>query len=398
MTNGVASLAMPRFSVDRQGLETREATTLAPYGVRSGQTRGRRFSEPEHALRTAFQRDRDRIIHSTAFRRLEYKTQVFVNHEGDYYRTRLTHTVEAAQVTRTLARILGLNEDLAEAIALAHDLGHTPFGHAGERSLDRAMVTYGGFEHNAQSLRIVDVLEERYPGFRGLNLSWEVREGIVKHSTRYDRPLVQEFDASLAPSLEAQIVDFADEIAYTAHDVDDGLKSGMLDPEALVTIPLWGDAVADAVARAPTAPRRIHRYQAVRRLIDWMVTDLVETLVERIDREGVESLADVRRIKPRLVEFSEVMAARHGELKAFLHEQLYHHHRVTRMTQKADRIMTALFDVYMTEPRQLPPHVTARVHADGESMPRVIADYIAGMTDRFALEEYKKLFDPYERV
>src|SRR2546422_2294595 len=209
------------------------------------------------------QRDRDRIIHSTAFRRLEYKTQVFVNHEGDYYRTRLTHTIEAAQVTRTLARALGLNEDLAEAVALAHDLGHTPFGHAGERTLDRLMKPHGGFDHNSQSLRIVDVLEDRYPAFRGLNLSWEVREGIVKHSTRYDRPQVREFDPELAPCLEAQIVDFADEIAYNAHDIDDGLKSGMLDPDDLARARLWSEATAEV---APGAPPHVRHYQAVRRV------------------------------------------------------------------------------------------------------------------------------------
>jgi dGTPase len=345
-----------------------------------------------------FQRDRDRIIHSTAFRRLEYKTQVFVNHEGDYYRTRLTHTVEAAQVTRTLARMLGLNEDMAEAVALAHDLGHTPFGHAGERTLDRLMEPHGGFEHNAQSLRIVDVLEERYPTFRGLNLSWEVREGIVKHSTRYDRPQVVEFGAETAPCLEAQIVDFADEVAYTAHDVDDGLQSGMVDPEDLLTVPIWADAWREAVQQSTNAPTRVTRYQAVRRLIDWMVTDLADTLEARLAAEGIDSLAGVRRVKPRLVEFSPAMGVRHQALKSFLYDRLYHHHRVTRMTQKADRIMSALFEVYMHEPRQLPPHVTGRTVEEGEPMPRVIADYIAGMTDRFALEEYKKLFDPYERV
>jgi dGTPase len=382
----------------RRALEDREAAALAPYAMRSRDTRGRVHPEPEHASRMVFQRDRDRIIHSTAFRRLEYKTQVFVNHEGDYYRTRLTHTVEAAQVTRTLARMLGLNEDLAETVALAHDLGHTPFGHAGERTLDRLMTPYGGFEHNAQSLRIVDVLEERYPSFRGLNLSWEVREGIVKHSTRYDRPQVVEFGADTAPCLEAQIVDFADEVAYTAHDVDDGLQSGMLEPDDLLGVPLWADAWRQVTAAAPHAPMRVSRYQAVRRLIDWMVADLADTLHGRLEREGIDSLDGVRRVKPRLVEFSPAMGERHQALKSFLFDRLYHHHRVTRMTQKADRIMSALFEVYMHEPRQLPPHVTGRTADEGESMPRVIADYIAGMTDRFALEEYKKLFDPYERV
>ncbi len=386
------------MAVSRQALEDREAAALAPYAMPSRASRGRRHPEPEHPFRMVFQRDRDRIIHSTAFRRLEYKTQVFVNHEGDYYRTRLTHTMEAAQVTRTLARTLGLNEDLAEAVALAHDLGHTPFGHAGERTLDRLMQPHGGFEHNAQSLRIVETLEERYPRFRGLNLSWEVREGIVKHSTRYDRPQVAEYDASLAPCLEAQIVDFADEIAYSAHDVDDGLKSGMLDPDDLSTVPLWAEALGAASADAPGAPAAILHYQAVRRLIDSMASDLVQTLLGRIADEHIVDLAAVRAVKPRLVEFSRTMSLRQRELKAFLYDRLYTHHRVTRMTQKADRIMSALFEVYMHEPRQLPPHVLRRVAEEGETVARVVADYIAGMTDRFALEEYKKLFDPYERV
>jgi dGTPase len=306
--------------------------------------------------------------------------------------------MEAAQVTRTLARVLALNEDLAEAIALVHDLGHPPFGHAGERTLDRLMTPHGGFEHNAQSLRIVDVLEERYPTFRGLNLSWEVREGIVKHSTRYDRPQVQEFDASLAPCLEAQIVDFTDEIAYNAHDIDDGLKSGMLDPEDLASVPLWADAMAEVAHRAPGAGGRVRRYQAVRLVIDRMVTDLIDSLLGRLRREKIETLDDVRRVKPRLVEFSPEMTAQNRDLKTFLYDRLYTHHRVVRMTQKADRIMSALFEVYMAEPKQLPPHVLVRSRDGGDPVPRVIADYIAGMTDRFALEEYKKLFDPEERV
>jgi dGTPase len=384
--------------VGREEFEAREAAALAPYAMRSRDSRGRRHPEPEHPFRMVFQRDRDRIIHSSAFRRLEYKTQVFVNHEGDYYRTRLTHTMEAAQVTRTLARALALNEDLAETVALAHDLGHTPFGHAGERTLDRLMEHHGGFDHNGQSLRIVEVLEERYPNFRGLNLSWEVREGIVKHSTRYDRPQVLEYDASLAPCLEAQIVDFADEVAYNAHDVDDGLKSGMLDHDELATVPIWADAMREVSQKAPNASVAILHYQAVRTLIDWMVRDLTETLLARISDDGIDSLDGVRAVKPRLVDFSPSMTARHLELKTFLYDRLYTHHRVTRMTQKADRIMSALFEVYMTEPRQLPPHVLRRTVEEDETVPRVIADYIAGMTDRFALEEYKKLFDPYERV
>jgi dGTPase len=384
--------------LSRADFEAREAAALAPYAMKSRNSQGRRHPEPEHPLRMAFQRDRDRIIHSTAFRRLEYKTQVFVNHEGDYYRTRLTHTMEAAQVTRTLARALRLNEDLAEAVALAHDLGHTPFGHAGERVLDRLMAPYGGFDHNSQSLRVVDVLEERYPAFRGLNLSWEVREGIVKHSTRYDRPQVREFDPELAPCLEAQIVDFADEIAYNAHDIDDGLKSGMLDRDELAGVPLWAEAVADAARRAPSASPQVLRYQGVRLLIDRLVTDLCESVLGRLRDLGVDSVEAVRRVKPRLVEFSLEVTEQNRALKAFLYDRLYTHYRVTRMTQKAERIMSALFGLYVEEPKQLPPHVTRRVTEEGETMTRVIADYIAGMTDRFALDEYKKLFDPYERV
>jgi dGTPase len=384
--------------LSRGDFEAREDAALAPYAMRSRSSRGRRYPEPEHPFRMVFQRDRDRVIHSAAFRRLEYKTQVFVNHEGDYYRTRLTHTMEAAQITRTLARTLCLNEDLAEAIALAHDLGHTPFGHAGERILDRLMAPYGGFEHNAQSLRIVDVLEERYPEFRGLNLSWEVREGIVKHSTRYDRPQVQEFDPNLAPTLEAQIVDFTDEIAYNAHDIDDGLKSGMLDPDDLASVPLWRDSLREVTRKAPRASEGVLHYQAVRTLIDHMVSDLIETLLGRLHERRIDSITAVRAVKPRLVEHSPEMGERVRELKAFLYDRLYTHYRVTRMTAKASRIVSALFTAYMEEPKQLPPHVTRRVAEEGESMPRVIADYVAGMTDRFALEEYRKLFDPDERV
>src|SRR5882724_5357262 len=263
--------------LSREEFTAIEDRLLAGYAMRNRNTRGRRHAETEHPFRLPFQRDRDRIIHSSAFRRLEYKTQVFVNHEGDYYRTRLTHTMEAAQITRTIARALRLNEDLAEAVALAHDLGHTPFGHAGERILNRLMEPHGGFEHNAQSMRIVDVLEDRNPGFTGLNLSWEVREGIVKHSTRYDRPAVAEFDASKAPTLEAQIVDYADEIAYNAHDIDDGLKSGLLTLDDLEGAAVWREH-HEAVARAfPDVEPSVVRYQTTRRIIDTFVIDLIET-------------------------------------------------------------------------------------------------------------------------
>jgi len=381
----------------REEFESLEDQQLAAYAMRNRLSRGRRSTEPEHPFRLAFQRDRDRIIHSSAFRRLEYKTQVFVNHEGDYYRTRLTHTMEAAQVTRTIARALRLNEDLAEAVALAHDLGHTPFGHAGERILNRLMSPFGGFEHNAQSLRIVDVLEERYPTFRGLNLSWEVREGIVKHSTRYDRPQVREFDATKAPTLEAQIVDYADEIAYNGHDIDDGLKSAMLSWDDLEAVTLWRDHHRAIHERHPRAEARIVRYQTVRRIINSCVTDLIRTTEEEIRAHDVKTLDDVRAHKPKLVSLSADMQALVDELKRFLLENLYNHHRVRRMAVKADRIMTGLFETYMAEPRQMPPQAYDKVEA-GEEVARVVADYIAGMTDRFALDEYKKLFDPYERV
>jgi len=381
----------------RNDLRRREGESLATYATRSSDCQGRVYDEPEHPFRLPFQRDRDRIIHSTAFRRLEYKTQVFVNHEGDYYRTRLTHSIEAGQITRTLCRVLGLNEDLGEAVALAHDLGHTPFGHAGERVLNKLMEPYGGFEHNAQSLRIVDVLEERYPGFPGLNLTWEVREGIVKHSSEYDRPLVQRFAPGVQPVLEAQIVDFADEIAYNSHDIDDGLKSEMLEERDLASVALWAEAREWVRRQHADTTESIQRYQTVRRIIDHLVTDMIGAMLGRIEEYGIRTLADVRACKVRLAGLSPAMAEQNLELKQALLERLYRHHRVTRMTMKAKRIMTDLFHTYMDEPQQMPPHVHRRIE-EGEPQPRVVADYIAGMTDRFAFDEYKKLFDPYERV
>ncbi|MGH7781855.1 MAG: deoxyguanosinetriphosphate triphosphohydrolase [Candidatus Binataceae bacterium] len=382
----------------RQDLEEIETRTLAPYAMLSRESRGRRVAEPEHPMRTVFQRDRDRVIHSAAFRRLEYKTQVFVNHEGDYYRTRLTHTLEAAQVTRTVAKALGLNGELAEAIALAHDLGHTPFGHAGERWLNELMTPYGGFDHNAQSLRTVDWIEVRYPTFRGLNLSFEVREGIIKHSDFQKRPSAQEFDPSTYPCLEAQIVDLADEIAYLAHDVDDGLKSGMLTVENLNQSSLYADAAAGARAATPEADVRVMRYQTVIRMIDAMSTDLMTNLGVEIERARIKGVPDVRRAGRALATFSPLMAPRVDEMKQIMRDRLYRHYRVSRMTEKAGRVLARLFETYMTEPRQMPEHVLARAERDGEPIPRVVADYIAGMTDRFALDEYRKLFDPDERV
>ncbi len=373
-----------------------EESVLAAYAMPSGATRGRRHEEAEHEFRLPFQRDRDRIIHSTAFRRLEYKTQVFVNHEGDYYRTRLTHTMEAAQITRTVARCLRLNADLAEAVALAHDLGHTPFGHAGERVLDELMREHGGFEHNAHSLRLVDELEERYPAFRGLNLTWEVREGIVKHTPPYDKPLAQRFEPGRAPCLEAQLVDFTDEIAYNSHDIDDGLKSGLLTFEALDGVALWREAYASIRSQYPSTSPRIWRYQALRRIIDRMVTDLIDTTESRLRTEKIDSPEAVRDFGQPITAFSPQVEEQRLELKRFLMKNMYRDYRVVRMAEKARRIMTEVFHAYMREPQQLPPHILERCEA-GETLPRVISDYIAGMTDRFVIEDHRKLFDPLER-
>ena len=375
---------------------------LAPYAMPSRASRGRRHPEPEHPFRMVFQRDRDRIIHSTAFRRLEYKTQVFVNHEGDYYRTRLTHTMEAAQMTRTLARALGLNEDLAEAVALAHDLGHTPFGHAGERTLDRLMAAARRLRAQraracASSRRSRSAIRD----FRGLNLSWEVREGIVKHSTRYDRPQVAEYDASLAPCLEAQIVDFADEIAYNAHDVDDGLKSGMLDPDDLATVPAVGRRAARR--RRGRARRLGGRSCATRRCAGsstgWR-RDLVETLLGAASPTSASTASTaVRAVKPRLVEFSAdmtVAAARAEDvpLRAPLHASPGDAHDAEGRPHH-ERALRGLHAGATAAARRT---CSSAAREQGETVARVVADYIAGMTDRFALEEYKKLFDPYERV
>jgi dGTPase len=382
---------------DRTEFERLEAQSLATYAMRSADSHGRQFEEDEHAFRMAFQRDRDRIIHSTAFRRLEYKTQVFVNHEGDYYRTRLTHTMEAAQITRTIARALGLNQDLAEAVALAHDLGHTPFGHAGEYVLADLMADHGGFDHNSQSLRIVEHLEERYAGFRGLNLTYEVREGIVKHSTSHDRPRAKAFKPEEAALLEAQIVDFADEIAYNCHDIDDGLQSQMLTPDDLAGLELWETSFGAVNREHPNASFSLVRYQTVRRILDTLVRDLITSVESRLVADGIETVADMRAVMPRIADFSPDIDVAVRDLKARLMARLYEHQRVRRMGAKARRVMTGIFRAYMEDPRQMPAHVVERADEE-ESMARVIADYIAGMTDRFALEEYAKLYDPLERV
>ncbi len=376
-----------------------ERPDLAPYAARSAQSRGRRHPEPRKDDRPAFERDRDRIIHCAAFRRLEYKTQVFVNHEGDYYRTRLTHSLEVAQIARGIARSLHLNEDLVEALALAHDLGHTPFGHTGEHVLNRLMQGAGGFEHNRQSLRIVDLLEERYPGFNGLNLSWETREGIIKHSSEYDRPGahdVDEFEPSTPPTLEAQIIDLADEIAYNNHDIDDGLKAGYITLDELAALDLWQETAALVAEKFPLLDPERQVHQTISHLIGSLIGDLVMTTAARLAAAGVQCPEDIRRQEGRLVSFSAATRERNQQLKTFLFRRLYHHYKVERMRVKAERFLTLLFESYATHPTLLPTAYQARLDQYGKE--RVICDYLAGMTDRYAMDEYRRLFEPYERV
>jgi dGTPase len=381
--------------VDRARQERWEDERLAPWAMRSHRSRGRRHPEPEHPLRTRYQRDRDRIVHSSSFRRLEYKTQVFVNHEGDNYRTRLTHSLEGAQIGRTVARVMGANEDLTECLVLGHDLGHTPFGHSGEKVMDELMRGHGGFEHNRQTLRILEVLEVRYPDFPGLNLTWEVREGIIKHNPKSDAAAPAEYAPGEAPAIEAQLVDFVDEIAYNNHDIDDGLSSGMITVEQIRAVALFREA-HDAVLAGGIADDRILRHQIVRHIIDRCVNDLLETTLGSLRDARADSLEAVRGAGKRLVAYSPEMAARVRELKEFLLANLYRHYRVVRMGDKAGRIVRDLFQTYTAEPLQLPPRYQRRIEKDG--LHRVVCDYIAGMTDRFALDEHRKLFDPLVKV
>ncbi|WP_297359480.1 deoxyguanosinetriphosphate triphosphohydrolase [Thauera sp.] len=365
---------------------------LAPYAVTEAASRGRVHDEPAPVARGQFQRDRDRIVHSTAFRRLEYKTQVFVNHEGDLFRTRLTHSIEVAQLTRGIARELGLNEDLAEAIALAHDLGHTPFGHAGQEALDGCMKAHGGFEHNLQSLRTVDLLEDRYAGFDGLNLMFETREGILKHCSRANAERLGEvgrrFLDGTQPSLEAQLANLADEIAYNNHDVDDGLRSGLITLEQLDVVPIFAAQRRKVEARWPGLTGRKLINETVRRMIHLMVIDLIEQTRANIAAAGVRTLADVHAA-PRLVAYSDALLPRLRELKLFLRDKLYRHYQVLRMTNKARRIVGDLFAAFMDDPHILPPQYQAMAREDKA---RAIADYIAGMTDRYAMKEHRRLF------
>ncbi len=373
-----------------------EDITLAPYAMKNKESLGRRYEEEEHPYRVPFERDRDRVIHCSAFRRLEYKTQVFVSHEGDYYRTRLTHTLEAAQIGRSIARALQLNEDLTEAIILAHDLGHTPFGHAGEKILNELMVDEGGFEHNRQSLRIVTELEERYSGFPGLNLSAEVLEGIEKHSSVYDSPDPGGKSSGPATSLEAQIGNLADEIAYNNHDTDDGLTSNILTVDMMKKVELFRDVYEEGVRRYPEIDASRLKYHLIKSLINCQVSDLINQTEKNIVEFQIKIIADVKRHGTPLVDFSQKMKENLSQLKEFLFANLYRHYRVVRMEYKAQRIITELFQVYNDRPEILPYKVQRRFQQI--SPKKAICDYISGMTDRYALEEYNKLFDPLERV
>jgi dGTPase len=376
----------------RKSLEDSEAEYLAPYAIHSKDSKGRKYPEDEPAYRTCFQRDRDRIIHTTAFRRLEYKTQVFINSEGDYYRTRLTHELEVTQIGRTIARALGGNEDLVEAICLAHDLGHPPFGHSGEVVLSRLMKNCcGGFDHNKHSLRIVTELETRYLEFPGLNLSWEVLEGMVKHETEYDISDAAEYDSTLRGHLEAQITNVADELAYTAHDLDDGLRSGMITVSMLAGMPIW-EILLESIQWKGTQLDEITRHRLIRKLIGMEVTDIVDTTDSNLRRNTVQSVLELQKLDFNVVSFSEDMRRRNRELKDFLYKNLYRHYRVVRMAVKAERIITELFNSYISEPNILPFHVQSNIPERG--LESTVCDYLAGMTDRYAIDEYQKLFDP----
>ncbi len=382
-------------------------SNLAPYAANDEESRGRRYAEPKPAYRSEFQRDRDRIVHSTAFRRLVYKTQVFVNHEGDLYRTRLTHSLEVAQIARTIARAMRLNEELSEAICLAHDVGHTPFGHAGQDALNECMRDLGGFEHNLQSLRVVDELEEHYAEFAGLNLSFECREGILKHCSVANAQALgavgERFIKRQQPGLEAQLANFADEIAYNNHDVDDGIRAGLITVEQLYSVPIFAHFHDQVRALYPDLGGRRLVYEIVRRMINLLVTDLINASKARIQAAGVKTIDDVRLHATPLIGFSEETHAFNRQLKVFLRDRVYKHYKVQRMTAKARRVLAELFDAFFNDTGLMPDeHRTvaesgeARQGKPGRA--RAVADYIAGMTDRYAILEHRRLFDPSERT
>ncbi|HUV39282.1 MAG TPA: deoxyguanosinetriphosphate triphosphohydrolase [Planctomycetota bacterium] len=404
-------------------LTARERREFAPFAARTDRTRGRRYDEKEHSYRSPYMRDRDRIIHATAFRRLEYKTQVFVNHEGDYYRTRLTHTIEVAQIARILARVLRVNEDLTEAIALAHDIGHTPFGHSGEDALDALMADDGGFEHNLHGLRVVDLLEQNYPDVPGLNLTYEVREGIAKHHTSHDHPATPgaDFDLSERSLIEAQLVDVADVIAYDSHDIDDGLKSGLLDERELEEVAFWREARQAVQNRWGDLPEDVRRSQIVRQIINIAVTDVLEATELNIAWLKLVDAESIRRLQDNVVTFSDRLGKLQKELETFLMDRLYRHPRVHRMTVKARSFLTDIFNAYVSDVRQLPRKYQESIDAEEKALSahrtdstapddaarrtlraraarRIVCDYVAGMTDRYAQETYLTLFTPGERV
>jgi len=376
-----------------------ERPDLASYAAKSHLSKGRKYNEDFKDDRPAYERDRDRVIHSSAFRRLEYKTQVFVNHEGDYYRTRLTHSLEVAQIAKGIARRLKLNEELTETLALAHDLGHTPFGHSGEMVLNHLMKDRGGFEHNLQSLRVVEILEDKYPGFKGLNLTWETREGIVKHSSSCDNPCythLDEYQPETVPTLEAQIINIADEIAYNNHDIDDALEAGFFTFDELRKVALCGDMMHRVETQYPGIPCYKKKYQTISNLIGYLINDVVKYSEGNIKKNRIKELNDVKTVNKILISYSPHAEENTKELKDFLHKNAYQHYKVERMRIKAERYVTLLFQTYRDNPTLLPRKYIERM--EDESNERVICDYIAGMTDRYALDEYKKLFEPYERV
>jgi dGTPase len=377
----------------RAELEEIEQQLLAPYGLKSAASRGRVHPEPESETRPAFERDRDRIIHTTAFRRLEYKTQVFVFYEGDHYRTRLTHTLEVAQIGRSLARALGANEILTEAICLAHDLGHPPFGHAGEHVLNDLMTDHGGFNHNTQSYRIVTHLERRYPNFPGLNLTYETREGMIKHETAYDKSDARDYEPEKRASLEAQIANLADEAAYNAHDLDDGLRAGLFSPHDLDDLVIWQELKTAVGWRNAHSFHNIVRHEIIRELIGRSVSDLLRATAANISNHNIDSPEALQLCPANVVGYSLEFGPKIAELKRFLYERMYRHYRLVRMQDKAERFVTQLFQAYLNEPKMLPAATQARL--EESPLPRVITDYIAGMTDRYALDEWQKLFDPY---
>lgn len=378
----------------RTVLERNEALTLAGYASLASASRGRIYPEEESDYRTAFQKDRDRVIHTSAFRRLEYKTQVFANYEGDYYRTRLTHTLEVVQVSKSIARALGLNEDLTETIALAHDLGHPPYGHAGERTLNRLAQDIGGFDHNKQSLRVVTELEQRYPAFMGLNLSWETLEGIMKHETTYEVPDTT-WEPDQHPSLEAQVVNLADELTYNAHDLDDGLRSGILTAQQISEVSLIKELMQSLNISVSSFSSQ-NRYTLIRELLGLMIGDTIQSTHQRLESHNIKTIHDVRTAQSTLVTTSQRLKAQLEGLQSFLYQHFYFNYRLLRMTKKADHILERIFEAYKASPKMLPPEIQNHIASRG--LERTIIDYLASMTDRYVADEYSRLFDPHAKT